>query len=154
MTTLSEVPQSIPTPRAQAPREVEAQIFVAPQWKLVWWKFRKHKMAMLSAIILTVIYLVALFADFLAPFDPSLTNSSYLYVPPQGIHFDFGKGKPGAYIYGVTSTVDPVALRREFKIDPSQVIPLKFLAKGLPYKIFGIFKTDIHLFGPVDPTQP
>src|SRR5512146_2272629 len=150
MTTVSEAPRSLPTPRAAAPREVEAQIFVAPQWKLVWWKFRKHKMAMLSGIILVLIYLIALFADFLAPFDPSLTNSNYLYVPPQGIHF----AKAGAYVYGVTSTVDPVALRREFKIDPSQVIPLRFWVRGWPYKLVGIFKADIHLFGPVDPTQP
>ncbi len=154
MTTLSEAPQSIPTPRLEGHREVEAQVFVAPQWKLVWWKFRKHKMAMLSGIILILIYLVALFADFLAPFDPSLTNSNYLYVPPQGIHFDFGEGKPGAYVYGVVSTVDPVALRREFTIDTSQVIPLRFWAKGWPYKLLGIFKTDVHLFGPADPAQP
>src|SRR5512138_2887918 len=153
MTTLSEAPRSLPTPRAEAPREVEAQVFVAPQWKLVWWKFRKHKMAMLSGIILTLIYLVALFADFLAPFDPSLTNSNYLYVPPQGMHFEFGEGKPGAYVYGVTSTVDPVALRREFKIDPSQVIPMRFWVRSWPYKLLGIFKTNIHLFGPVDPAQ-
>ncbi|HEX2996789.1 MAG TPA: hypothetical protein VHP14_18345, partial [Anaerolineales bacterium] len=66
MTTVSEAPQATPTPQPAGPREVEAQVFVAPQWKLVWWKFRKHKMAMASGIILTLIYLVALFADFLA----------------------------------------------------------------------------------------
>lgn len=154
MTTVSEAPQATPTPQPAGPREVEAQIFVAPQWKLVWWKFRKHKMAMASGIILTLIYLVALFADFLAPFDPTLTNSNYLYVPPQGIQFDFGKGKPGIYVYGVTSTVDPIALRREFKLDPSQVIPLKFWVRSWEYKLLGIFKTDVHLFGPTDPAQP
>lgn len=109
---------------------------------------------MLSGILPILIYLVALFADFLAPFDPSLTNSNFLYVPPQTIRFDFGEGKPGAYIYGVASTVDPVALRREFTIDPSQVIPLKFGGRSWPYKLLGVFETDIHLFGPADPTQP
>ncbi|HEX2994301.1 MAG TPA: ABC transporter permease, partial [Anaerolineales bacterium] len=154
MTTVSKAPQATPTPQPAGPREVEAQVFVAPQWKLVWWKFRKHKMAMASGIILTLIYLVALFADFLAPFDPTLTNSNYLYVPPQGLHVDVGKGKPGIYVYGVTSTVDPIALRREFKLDPSQVIPLKFWVRGWEYKLLGIFKTDVHLFGPVNPVQP
>ncbi len=154
MTTLSKAPQSILTPRSPGQREVEAQVFVAPQWKLVWWKFRKHKMAMLSGIILVLIYLIALFADFLAPFDPSLTNSNYLYVPPQGLHFASGEGKPGAYVYGVTSTVDPIALRREFKIDTSQIIPLRFWVKGWQYRLLGIFKTDVHLFGAADPTQP
>jgi peptide/nickel transport system permease protein len=102
---------------------------------------------------LILIYLVALFADFLAPFDPTLTNSSYLYVPPQPLHFAFGEGQPGVHVYGVTSTVDPVALRREFVIDTTQVIPVKFWVSGWPYKLFGIFKTDIHLFGPADPAQ-
>jgi len=154
MTTISDAPKIHQPSRPEQAEEVEAQVFVAPQWKLVWWKFRKHKMAMLSGILLILIYLVALFADFLAPFDPSLTNSNYLYVPQQTIRFDFGEGKPGVYVYGVASTVDPVALRREFTIDPSQVIPLKFWVRGWPYKLLGIFKTDIHLFGPADPSQP
>ena len=134
--------------------EVEAKVFVAPQWKLVWWKFRKHKVALVCGIIIILIYLVALFADFLAPFDPTQTNSTYLYVPPQPIHFAMVEGKLGIYVYGLTSTVDPVALRREFSIDKSQYIPLTFFAKGWSYKLLGIFKTDLHLFAPVDPAQP
>src|SRR5512143_2855217 len=111
MTTVSEAPRSLPTPRAAAPREVEAKVFVAPQWKLVWWKFRKHKMALFCGIVIIIIYLIALLADFLAPFDPILTNSTYLYTPPQPLHIGWGEGRLGAYVYGVTSKVDPVALR-------------------------------------------
>lgn len=151
MTTISSTPSStIPG----QPAEVEAQAFVAPQWKLVWWKFRKHKVALISGIILILIYLIAIFADFLAPFDPSLTNSVYLYAPPQKMHIDFGREDTWIYANGYTSTVDPIALRRTFVVDPEQVVPLKFFVKGWPYKLLGIFKTDIHLIGPVDPTQP
>ncbi len=132
--------------------EVEAKVFVAPQWKLVWWKFRKHKMALICGVIILLIYLIALFADYLSPFDPSATNSNYLYAPPQALHFKDAQGKPGWYVYGLTSTVDPVALRREFALDTSVDIPLKFFVKSWPYEFLGI-KSDRHLFGPQDPTQ-
>jgi peptide/nickel transport system permease protein len=141
------------TPELGTAPEIEAQAFVAPQWKLVWWKFRKHKVALFCGIVMILIYLIALFADFLAPFDPTLTNSIYLYVPPQPLHFRDAQGQLGAYAYGYTSRVDPEALRREFVVDTTVEIPLKWLAKGWPYKFLGLFKTDLHLFGPVDPTQ-
>src|ERR1041385_9512254 len=88
----SSITDVIPAAKPDVPAEVEAKVFVAPQWKLVWWKFRKHKIALISGIIMILIYTVALFADFLAPFDPSQTNSTYLYAPPQAIHFVDEKG--------------------------------------------------------------
>ena len=141
-------------PESEASPEVEARAFVAPQWKLVWWKFRKHKVALVSGIVLILIYLIALFADFLAPFDPTATNSNYLYIPPQASHFKSKDGRFGWYVYGYTSQVDLEALRRTFVIDTNTEIQLKFFAKGWPYKFLGLFKTDRHLFGLVDPTQP
>ncbi len=154
MSNLSEAPQTTSTSRPAAPKEVEAQIFVAPQWKLVWWKFRKHKLAMFSGIIIILIYLIAIFADFLAPFDPTMTNSNYLYAPPQAPHFWLNQGQLGAYVYGVTSQVDPIALRRTFVLDPKQMIPLQFFGKGWSYKLLGFIKTDIHLFTPANSDQP
>jgi peptide/nickel transport system permease protein len=141
------------TPISETVAEIEAKVFVAPQWKLVWWKFRKHKVALFCGVIIILIYLIALFADFLAPFDPTLTNSNYLYVPPQLIHFFNAQGQFGGYVYEYTSKVDLEALRREFFLETSIEIPLKFVAKGWPYKFLGLIKTDVHLFGPVDPTQ-
>lgn len=146
MTTFSSAP---PSAAPEPTREVEAKVFVAPQWKLVWWKFRKHKIALISGIILILIYLVAIFADFLAPVEPTFTNSTYLFAPPQSLHVD----GEGVYANGYTSKVDPVALRRTFVVDPEQKVPLRFFAKGWPYKLLGLFKTDVHLIGPVDPTQ-
>ncbi len=146
MTTFSSTP---PSAAPEPTREVEAKVFVAPQWKLVWWKFRKHKIALISGIILILIYLVAIFADFLAPVEPTFTNSTYLFAPPQSLHV----GGEGVYANGYTSKVDPVALRRTFVVDPEQKVPLRFFAKGWPYKLLGLFKTDVHLIGPVDPTQ-
>jgi peptide/nickel transport system permease protein len=144
-----------PTPLAQPaePAEVEAKAFVAPQWKLVWWKFRKHKVALVSGIVMILIYLVAVFADFLAPSDATRTDSNYLYAPPQTLRLVDEQGNFGAYVNGYISRVDPEALRREFVVDPTVKVPLRFFVRGWPYKLLGLFKADVHLFGAADPNQ-
>lgn len=134
--------------------EKEAQVYVAPQWKLVWWKFRKHKLALISGIVILLIYLVALFVEFLAPFSAEQTNSKYLYAPPQPLHFVDEQGNWGLYVYGYTSKIDPVALRRTFEIDTSTKIPIGFFVEGIPYKQFNLIPSNRHLIGPIDPTQP
>ncbi len=144
---ITNVSEPIVTADPEPAVEVEARVFVAPQWKLVWWKFRKHKLALLSAVVMILIYLVALFADFLSPFDPGQTNSTYLYAPPQSLHLVDAQGNWGLYVNGYTSKVDPVALRREFLVDPTNKVPVQFFAHSWPYKLFGLIKTDVHLLG-------
>jgi peptide/nickel transport system permease protein len=136
---------------------VDETISVASQWQLMWWKFRKHKLAMLGGIVTIMIYLVAIFAEFLAPFDPDRTSVQYTFGPPQQLHlFDTSSGslQIQPFVFGYKSSIDPVALRRTFVIDESVKYPVQFFAKGFPYKLLGIFPTDIHLFGPVDPSAP
>jgi peptide/nickel transport system permease protein len=139
------VPPAVPTESEQ-----EARVFVAPQWKLVWWKFRKHKVAMVCAIIVILLYLVVIFADFLALFDPDKTNSVMLYAPPQTLAVD----SQGFYVYGYTSKIDPVALRRTFEVDSNKRVPLALFVHGYPYKLFGLFDTDVHLFGAQNQGDP
>ncbi len=134
--------------------EREAQAYVAPQWKLVWWKFRKHKLALISGVVVILIYLVALFVEFLSPFPPGRTDSKFLYAPPQTLHFFDEQGKFGLYVNGYTSKIEPAALRRVFVVDPSIRIPVGFLVEGYEYKLLGLIPTNRHLIGPVDQSQP
>mgnify|MGYP001132328810 CR=1 FL=1 len=137
----------------QSRSETEAKIFVAPQWKLVWWKFRKHKVALISGVLVLLIYLVSLLADFLAPVSAVKTDSKYLYAPPQALNIDFSAGLQ-VYVEGYISKVDPLAMRRTFEIDPNQRIPVGVFVRGESYKLFGFIDTDVHLFGPQEPGQP
>jgi peptide/nickel transport system permease protein len=134
--------------------EKEAQVYVAPQWKLVWWKFRKHKLALVSGVIVILIYLVALFVEFLSPFPSDRTDSKFLYAPPQTLHLFDEQGKFGLYVNGYTSKIEPIALRRVFVIDPNTEIQVGFFVQGYPYKLLGVIPTDRHLIGPVDQSQP
>ena len=73
--------------------EQESQAFVASQWKLVWWRFRKHKLAVVGGIVTLLIYLLAGFAEFVAPYAPDRYDGSRTYAPPQPIHlFDTSEG--------------------------------------------------------------
>jgi peptide/nickel transport system permease protein len=144
---------SIPT-QAIAATEKEVQVYVAPQWKLVWWKFRKHKLALASGVVVILIYLVALFVEFLSPFPPDRTDSKFLYAPPQTLHLFDGQGAFGLYVNGYTSKIEPVALRRVFVVDPDTKIQIGFFVHGYSYKLLGVIPTDRHLVGPVDNSQP
>lgn len=150
MTQIQPAAPSVQPTAAPFEDEQEAKVFVAPQWKLVWWKFRKHKLAMISAIIVIMLYLLVVFADFIAPFDPDKTNSVMLYAPPQTMAVD----GQGFYVYGYTSKIDPVALRRTFEVDPTKRVPLALFVHGISYKFFGLFESDLHLFGPQNQSDP
>lgn len=138
--------------------EQEARVFVASQWQLIWWRFRRHKVAFWSGIIIFTIYLVALFPEFLAPFPPSMTSSIYLYGPPQRLHLldrgTDGRLRVDPYVYGLTSTIEVKAMRRVFTIDKQQKIRIRFFVQGEPYKLLGLFPASVRLLGPVDRTQP
>lgn len=142
------------TPPASGASETEARIYVAPQWKLVWWKFRKHKLALVSAFIVIAIYLVAIFVEFLTPVIPDKTDSRYLYAPPQAVNWVDDQGHWGLFVNGYTSKIDPVALRRSFVIDRDSKVPVAFFVEGYEYQLFGLVPTNRHLIGPQDSTQP
>ena len=138
--------------------EQEARVFVASQWQLIWWRFRRHKVAFSSMIIILLIYLVALFPEFLSPFSPHITSAEYLYGPIQRLHLldrgTDGKLRVDPYVYGLKSTIEIQAMRRVFSIDTEQKVRVRLFAQGEPYKLLGLIPATVRLIGPVDPTQP
>lgn len=128
-------------------------IYVAPQWLLMWWKFRRHKMALVSVFVLAAFYLAAIFCEFVAPYDPEVFSTRYTLAPPSQIHlFDSSGAFRGPFIYGTKRDRDPETLRPIFTEDTSQVYPIRLFLRGEPYKLWGMFAADVHLFG-VDATM-
>lgn len=119
--------------------------YAASQWKLMWRKFLRNKAAIGGGIVILLFYLAAAFAQFIAPYDLSTRFRRRLYFPPQGIHF-FHDGTFGPFVYGVKMTVDKETFQKVYIRDPDKIYPIRWFAKGLPYKLFGCFETDIHLF--------
>ena len=125
-----------------------AEVFVASQWQLVWWKFKEHKLAMASGAVLGVLYLAAIFAGFFAPYDPSARNPDYVLGPPQRPRFLSPDGiQLRPFVYATEGTVDFENMLRIYTDDTSRRYPVRFFVRSHPYRFWGLFETDRHLFG-------
>lgn len=131
----------------QEQETVAAQrIFVATQWQLMWWRFRKHKLAMIAAVIIILFYVGVVFADFLAYADPHMSEAQRSLLPPQPIHwFDGDSFRP--HVFGLTGKRDPATFKRVYQPDPNLKVPLKLWVEGYEYKFLGLVKTNRHLLG-------
>ncbi|MEO8752752.1 MAG: ABC transporter permease, partial [Casimicrobiaceae bacterium] len=117
----------------------------ATQLQLTWWRFRRHKLAVVSLAVVAMFYLVAVFADFLAISDPHATDARRSFMAPQEIHwFDDGSFRP--YVFRMKGVRDKT-FKLVYQPDPEQKLPLAFFVRGYPYHLFGLIPTDVHLLG-------
>jgi len=138
-------PASAP-PVLDAPSVAEARIFVASQWQLMWWRFRRHKLALASGAVVLGFYLVVLGADFLAYADPNASEAQRSLMPPQRVYlFDGGRFAP--YVHGVKGVRDPQTFKRVYRPDPTQKVPLRFFVQGFEYRWLGLIPATRHLIG-------
>jgi peptide/nickel transport system permease protein len=112
--------------------------------QLVWRRFLRSRAAVAGGLVVVAFYLVALFANFLAPYGVEQRFIDDLYAPPQRLHLDL---RTGLYVYAIQPTVNPDTLLTTFAPDPSRRVPLRFLVRGDPYPALGLFTSDVHLFG-------
>lgn len=118
----------------------------APNWVLIWRKFKQHKLGLVSGIFLLFSYLMLPFAGFIAPYTPNERNSEHLYAPPQSINL-FHEGKfVGPYIYPMEAEADLETFQWKFVADTSRPMPLRFFCEADEYRLAGLIPTDTHLF--------
>src|SRR5215469_3386402 len=131
------------------PSVTEERFAVASNWTLVWWRFRKHYLALASAFLLAGLYLVVLFPDFFSTQNPELTDARQAFIPVQPLHF-FDKGLFSPWVPELVGKRNPVTLRMEWTQDPTRKLPVRFFAPGASYRVFGLVETNRHLLGPAD----
>jgi len=124
----------------------EERLSVATQWQLMWWRFRRHKLAMVGTLVVLLFYGAVLFADFLAYASPTTSEAQRSLLPPQGIRW-FDGGRFGPHVFGFTGRRDPVTLKRAYTLDPAKKISVRFFAHGFEYRLLGLIPTDRHLLG-------
>ncbi|SED55550.1 ABC transporter permease [Ruania alba] len=130
---------------------------VASRWRLVWRRFRKHKLAMVGLIVTIGVYVVAVFGAMIAPYGSSQLDADYTYAPPQQLHIVDASGDSwdwGLYVHGYTMERDPETLEQEFTTDPDNKVPVGLFVQGDEYELFGLIPWDRHLIGPVDSDTP
>ena len=122
---------------------------IATHWQLMWWRFRRHRLAILGLSLLGIFLIVALVPEFLAPYGTHTRNPRYAQGPPMGFHFFDSTGTFHArpFVYGWKSKRDAVTLRRITTVDESKIHPVRWFVKGESYDLFKLFETDVHLFG-------
>ncbi len=114
------------------------------QWQLMWRKFLRSRTAIAGGLVILALYLSALFANFLAPYDVDERFIEYLYVPPQGLQLS---PEQGVFVYGLQKHFDLETLSTTYTVDTGQKISVHLLVHGQPYKLLGFLETDVHLFG-------
>ena len=138
------------------PQQIEAltaeqeKYFLASQWKMMWWRLKRHRLAVASGIVLAVMYFSVLITEFLAPYELSSRNEDFLHAPPQGIHL-FHEGEfVGPFVYGLDQTLNLETLQREYSVNRDDVQPLRFFCSGDPYRFWGMVEADFHLVCPAE----
>jgi peptide/nickel transport system permease protein len=128
-------------------KDLEERYYYASQSELIWWRFTRHKAAVVSAVLLILLYLGAIFAGFVTPYRPDTRFANFQSAPPTKVRFIRPDGGIGPFVYAIDREINPATFRWTFTENTSQIYPVRFFVKGEPYKILGLINTDIHLFG-------
>ncbi len=153
MSAVAQNPDVVAEPIPVLSAEDEVSVEVASQWQLIWWKFRKHRLAMISLAAILLFYFIAAFAEFFAPVASGTYLADYVYAPPQTLHL-FREGQFDPFVYGYSFERDPLSFKKTWSIDRETIIPVGLFVKGEPYTIFGFIESDIHLMGPKEVGEP
>ena len=150
ITRSENLAQAAPT----ATVETAAGLPSATPWQLGYRKFRKHRLAMVSAAIILALYLIAALCEFIAPYTLEHRNVADAFAPPQRLHWREASGRIHLwpFVYRLNGVRDPQTLRMFYTEDTARTLPLRLFIKGEPYKLWGFIPGDRHLFG-VDGAQ-
>jgi peptide/nickel transport system permease protein len=126
----------------------QEKYYMAGQWKLMWWRFRRHRPAVVSMAFLALIYLSTVISEFIAPYDLQTRSSAYIFAPPQQVHL-FHEGKfLGPFVYALKTARDMETLQRVYTPDPTRPQPLRFFCLGDSYEFWGLIEGSFHFVCP------
>ena len=134
-------------PAAPAKGDLGSAVYVAPAWKMTWWRFRKHKLAVAFLWVIGLVALIAIMPEFFATQDPFATSARRAYIPPQTLQVMHEGRLQWPFVYGVEGQRDPRTLRMEWVDDTAVRYPLRFFVRGFEYRLLGFIPTDRHLLG-------
>jgi len=136
------------------PHSIEAltpaqeKYYLASQWKLMWWKLRRHRLAVICGVILILNYATIMFSEVIAPYSLHTRNTEFIYSPPQALHLFHDGEFIGPFVYGRGYELDMDILKRSYPEDRSLVQPLRFFCQGDSYRFWGLFEGSFHLICP------
>lgn len=115
---------------------------------LIWWKFRRHRVAVASALVLLLLYLSLPFVELIAPYGLTKRNGDFLYAPPQGVHLFHDGALHRPFVYPYSFTFNEKTFTRDYKVDTSKPQPIRFFCSGETYRFWGLFDASFHFVCP------
>jgi len=128
--------------------EEQEHFYLASQWMLMWWKFKRHRVAVASGIILLLMYGSTLVTEILVPYNLHTRHTDFIYAPPQSVHWMHEGKFVGPFVYLQKKTLNMETLRRDYSEDTSRPYPVRFFCSGDPYQFWGMFEASFHLVCP------
>jgi peptide/nickel transport system permease protein len=126
----------------------QERFYTASQWRLMWWKFRRHRLAVASAVILLAFYFSTLVSEIIAPYNLHTRNARFIHAPPQNVHLFHEGSLIGPFVYGYRYRLDMETLKRVYEPDTSKPQPLRFFCQGDAYQFWGRWEARFHLVCP------
>ena len=136
----------------------QERYYMASQWQLMWWKLKRHRLAVISGGFLLLTYFSILISEIIAPYNLHERHTDYLRASPQPVHF-FHEGEfIGPFVYGMKRSLDLKLMRWNYEEDASRVYKIRFFCTGndypgAQYEFWGLFKGSFHLFCPASDGQ-
>lgn len=142
--TLAAPSATTAAPAVDVPAEERSAIAVMSQWQLIRRAFARHKLAVIALHLLILLYLIAIFAPFVAPYTSLQRDLDHQYCPPQLVRWSPSNG---LYVYAMQLVIDPVTFRKTYIERRDTPVYLSFFVEGAPYKLWGVIPMTRHLVG-------
>ncbi len=128
----------------------QERFYMASQWRMMWWKLRRHHIAVAAGIFLLVLYFTILVSEFIAPYNLHSRNVDHIYAPPQAVQLFHDGELRAPFVYGFKSTLDMETLKRVYTRDETQIYTIRWFCLGDEYEFWGIIPMRFHLFCAAD----
>ena len=131
----------------------QERFYRASPGQMMWWRFRRHRVAVAAGALLLAFYVTILFCEFLAPYALDSRHTDFIYAPPQRVHI-FNDGRLAwPYVEGFRYRLDMTDLRRVYTPDPAQHHAIRFFCRGDSYHYWGLIPGNVHFMCPAEGGQ-
>jgi len=128
----------------------QEKYYMAGQWKLMWWRFRRHRPAVVSAVFLALVYFSCFISEWIAPYDLHMRHVKHIFAPPQSIHVMHEGKFLGPFVYGFKMERDLDTLQRVYTEDHTKPQRLRFFCLGESYEFWGMVPGSFHFVCPAE----
>jgi len=135
---------------AEALTPEQERYYMASQWRMMWWRLKRHRLAVISGAVLLFMYATILISEFLAPYNLHTRHTDFIYAPPQSLHFFHDGRFIGPFVYGQSYKLNMRNLRREYTENKAKIQSVRLFCRGDEYEFWGVLTIRTHLICPAE----